>query len=152
MGDLRIEIGENVRVFDRSTFAALTVGENPTLRIGDNSNLSCSTIITVGNEVVIGKNCMIGCKLISDNPGHNVRVEDRGKKLDPERIGRIKIGDHVWAALDSMIIGNVEIGYGSIIAARSVVTKSIPPMSIVAGNPAKVIKRFKQEISEEDSS
>jgi len=153
MGDLNIEIGDNVKIYDRSTLAALTIGEKPTLTIGDGSNLSCSTIITVGNRVEIGSGCMIGCRLISDNPGHNVRVEERDKKLDPGQIGRVIIGDHVWAALDSMIIGDVKIGRGSIIAARSVVTKSIPPMSIVAGNPAKVIKRLDElEDSGEESS
>lgn len=154
IGDLQIDLGENVKIYDRSTFAGLTVGDKPALRIGDNSNLSCSTVITVGNEVEIGRDCMIGCRLISDNPGHNVDIEDRDKKLDPERIGKIRIGDRVWAAFDSMIVGDVDIGYGSIIAARSVVTKSVPPMSIVAGNPAKVIKRFDEDSEEgiEDGS
>ncbi len=144
MGDLNIVLGENVKIFDKSTLAALTIGENPTLKIGDNTDLSNRAIILVGNEIEIGENCMIGCRLISDNPGHNVDIEGRGKKLDPDKIGRIKIGDRVWAAYDSMILGDVEIGYGSVIAARSVVTKSVPPMSIVGGNPAKVIRQLEK--------
>ncbi len=144
MGDLKIVLGKNVKIFDKSTFAALTIGENSTLKIGDNTDMSSSAIILVGNEVEIGSNCMIGCRLISDNPGHNINIEDRDKKLDVNKIGRIKIGDHVWAAYDSVILGNVEIGYGSIIAARSVVVKSVPPMSVVGGNPAKMIRQLEE--------
>lgn len=139
VGNLDISLGENVRIYDVSTFAGLTIGETPTLKIGDNSDLVRPVTIIVGNEVEIGKECMIGCRLISDNPGHNTNVEDRGKKLDTDKIGRVKIGDRVWAAFDSVIVGDIEIGYGSIIAARSVVTKSVPPMTVVGGNPAKVI-------------
>ncbi len=142
VGHLKIDIGDNVKIYDRSTLAGLTVGEDPNFIIGDNSSLNRSTSILVGNEVEIGKNCMINCNLITDNAGHNVEIAARSMKLDVDRIGRIKIGDNVWAAFDSIIIGDVEIGDGSIIAARSVVTKSVPPMSVVAGNPAKVIKRL----------
>ena len=142
IGDLDIDLGENIKIYDMSTFAALTIGENPTLKIGDNSDLVRPVTIIVGNEIEIGKDCMIGCRLISDNPGHNTNVEDRDKKLDTDKIGRVRIGDRVWAAMDSVIVGDIEIGYGSIIAARSVVTKSVPPMTVVGGNPAKVIRQL----------
>ena len=53
--------------------------------------------------------------------------------------GTVKIGNDCWIASHAVILANVTIGEGSVIAAGSVVTKDVPPYSIVAGVPAKVI-------------
>ena len=106
--------------------------------------------ILVGNEVSIGSDCMIGCAIISDNPGHNPEIKERHNKLKKEYIGKVKIGNHVWAAAESMIIGSVTVGDWAIIAARAIVTKDVPPFCIAAGNPAK--KKKKLSISEEDAN
>ena len=54
----------------------------------------------------------------------------------------IVIEDKVWIGINSTVLPGVRIGYGSIIGANSVVTKDVPPMTIVAGNPARVIKKI----------
>lgn len=59
----------------------------------------------------------------------------------PVIAGTITIENHVWIGGKSIILPNVIIGEGAVIAAGSVVTKNIPPYAIAAGNPAKVIKR-----------
>lgn len=64
--------------------------------------------------------------------------------------GDIFIGDDVWIGFRSTILSGVTIGQGAIVAAGSVVTKSVPPYAIVGGVPAKVISyRFETEICEE---
>lgn len=64
--------------------------------------------------------------------------------------GKIVIKDDVWIGSEAMILSGVTVEQGAIIAARSVVTKDVPAYSIVAGNPAKIVKyRFSQEIIEE---
>ncbi|MDI6677821.1 MULTISPECIES: CatB-related O-acetyltransferase [Bacillus cereus group] len=61
--------------------------------------------------------------------------------------GPVIIDDDVWIGSRSLILSGVRIGQGAVIAAGSVVTKSIPPYAIVGGNPAKVIKyRFSDEV------
>lgn len=61
--------------------------------------------------------------------------------------GNIVVDDDVWIGYNSLILSGVHIGQGAVVAAGSVVTKDIAPYSIVAGNPAKVIrKRFSDEI------
>lgn len=60
--------------------------------------------------------------------------------LDLPVKGDIVVGNDVWFGYDSLIKGGVKIGDGAIIAARAVVVKDVPPYSIVAGNPAKVVK------------
>lgn len=52
----------------------------------------------------------------------------------------VDIKECVWFGDDVLIVGNVTIGEGAIIGARSVVTKDVPPLAIVGGNPAKVLK------------
>lgn len=54
--------------------------------------------------------------------------------------GDLIIGNDVWVGYDSLIKNGVNVGHGAIIAARAVVVKDVPPYSIVAGNPAKVVK------------
>lgn len=54
----------------------------------------------------------------------------------------VVIGDDVWIGTGSIILPGVNIGNGSVISAGSVVTKSVPEMCLVGGNPAKVIRRF----------
>ena len=53
---------------------------------------------------------------------------------------RVVIGDFVWMGTNSSIVGNVTIGDGAIIGFGAVVVKDVPPMAIVGGNPAKIIK------------
>ena len=66
----------------------------------------------------------------------------RPQKRELSSKGIIKIGDNVWIGDKATILSNVSIGDGSIVAANSVVTKNVPPYSVVAGNPARVIKTF----------
>jgi len=56
---------------------------------------------------------------------------------------RVKIGSNVWIGSNVTILPSVEIGDGAVVGAGSVVTKNVPEYSIVAGNPAKVIKTIK---------
>ena len=88
--------------------------------------------ITIGNEVFIGPKV----NLITIN--HDVNPENRNVTY-----GRpIVIEDKVWIGINSTILPGVKIGYGAIVGAGSVVTKDVPAMTIVAGNPARIIKRI----------
>lgn len=61
--------------------------------------------------------------------------------------GKIIVGDDVWIGTEAFILSGVKIGQGAIIAAKSVVTKDVPPYAIVSGNPAAVVKyRFDDEV------
>lgn len=67
----------------------------------------------------------------------------------PRTKGDIIIGNDVWIGYEALIMSGVTIGDGAVIGARAVVTKDVPPYSIVAGNPAKVVRRrFGEQIIE----
>ena len=88
--------------------------------------------ITIGNGVFIGPKV----NLITIN--HDTDPENRSATYGKP----IVIEDKVWIGINSAVLPGVRIGYGSIIGANSVVTKDVPPMTIVAGNPARVIKKI----------
>lgn len=103
--------------------------------------------------VEIGKFCSIasGVTIITggNHPIHwkslypiRIKFNLVGKYEDgmPFSKGPIIIGNDVWIGTNVLILSGVKIGNGSVLAAGSVVTKDVPPFSIVAGNPAKVIK------------
>lgn len=88
--------------------------------------------IDIGNDVFIGPKV----NLITIN--HDADPDNRSATYGR----RIVIEDKVWIGINSTILPGVRIGYGSIVGAGSVVTKDVEPMTVVAGNPARVIKKI----------
>lgn len=92
--------------------------------------------ITIGNHVKIGGNC-----ILIDTDSHNMDyLVRRGQYTDWGVSKPIVIEDDVFIGVNCIILKGVTIGARSIIAAGSVVTKSIPADCVAGGNPAKVIK------------
>ena len=86
--------------------------------------------ITIGNGVFIGQKCNL--ITINHDPNPDNRSATYGRP--------IVIEDKVWIGINSTILPGIKIGYGSIVGAQSVVIKDVPPMTVVAGNPARIIK------------
>ena len=118
-------------------------GEGKTLRIGK----FCS--ITEGVVVFLGGNHRIDW--FTTYPFGHIHESTFPKiKRDhghPSTKGDVVIGNDVWIATNAVIMSGVKIGDGAVIGAYSIVTKDVPPYTIVAGNPAKQIrKRFSDEV------
>ncbi len=106
--------------------------------------------IHVGRNVFFNSGCRVqdhGGVFIGDNVlfGHNVVLATLDHDLDPAKravlhSAPIRIGNDVWVGANATITKGVTIGDGSVIAAGAVVTRDVPPMTIVGGVPAKVIK------------
>ncbi|MBI59944.1 galactoside O-acetyltransferase [bacterium] len=139
-----LKFGDNVTIcfgalirpsgfWGRNLGKGLSMGNNSS--IGAYSYIGCSGKVQIGNQVLIGPNVSI----IAENhifdsldiPIQNQGVSNKG----------IVIEDNVWIGTKSVILDGVKIGYGSIVAAGSVVTKNIPSNVIVAGTPAKIIRQ-----------
>lgn len=91
--------------------------------------------IEIGDEVFIGPKC----NLITIN--HDVNPDNRSATYGKP----IKIQDKVWLGINATVLPGVTLGYGCIVGANSVVTKDVPPMTIVAGNPARIIKKIEHK-------
>lgn len=109
--------------------------------------LDCAPI-TIGDNVLFGPNCSLLTPVHPFLPGErNIYKDERDNWTDKEYAKPITIGNDCWIASNVIILGGVHIGEGCIIGAGSVVNKDIPPHSLAAGNPCKVIR----EITEKDS-
>ncbi|WP_052343776.1 DapH/DapD/GlmU-related protein [Bacillus massiliigorillae] len=107
------------------------------IHVGDNFYAGYNCTILDMAEVKIGNNCMIGPNVGLYTAGHSIEPKDRNKSgyAIP-----IHIGNDVWIGGSSVVLAGVSIGDNSVVAAGSVVTKDVPANTVVAGNPAKVIK------------
>ena len=145
-GDIRVE--KFPAFFDGSIYIVVQYpGANVEIGAGTCINNNC-TIIANTTSIKIGKGCRIGfgCSFF-DSDFHHIHPLDRNVG-DPSLQAdvKIEIGDNVFIGSNVIILKGVVVGAGSVIGAGSVVTKSIPPMTVAAGNPCRVIK----EISDSD--
>lgn len=143
MGNGNIFIGDNVEFHSKVTlFTGGSVFEEPELHIGDNTSIGYGVMIRVAQKVAIGANCLIASGvIIGDNDGHPLAAERRSQalKIGPKDVKPVVIEDDVWIGEGATVLKGVTIGRGSIVSAGSVVTKSVPPMKIVMGQPARVV-------------
>lgn len=94
--------------------------------------------VTIGDNVRIGFHaCIISIDMIYKDPTRPIRTQGYAK-------APIRIEDDVWIGANSTILKGVRIGKGSVVGAGSVVTRDVPPYVVVAGVPAKIIKKRKQ--------
>lgn len=136
--------------------------KNGNVAIGDRTFIGPSTFILI-NGITVGSDVLIswGCHIM-DNDAHSLdfekRIDDvrdwkRGiaeskpgkyKNWDIVKSDLIKIEDKAWIGFNCIILKGVTIGEGAVVAAGSVVTKDVPPYTVVGGNPAVIIKYLKQ--------
>ncbi|MDE7412084.1 MAG: sugar O-acetyltransferase [Paramuribaculum sp.] len=88
--------------------------------------------ITIGDNVLIGHNCVIATLNHALNPDHRADMIP----------APVKIGNKVWIGANVTILQGVTIGEGAVIAAGAVVNKDVPPRTIAGGIPAKIIKNI----------
>ena len=136
-----ISAGRDLHVF-ASRHAPVSLCVNPYeggeghIRLGDYCILSPGTRIRSAVGVDIGDSCMLAeGVLITDADWH-----DLYHRIFPGKRGPVRIGDNVWVADGVTICKGVTIGDNSVIGAGAVVTRDVPPNSVAAGNPARVVR------------
>ncbi len=107
------------------------------IHVGDHFYAGYNCTILDMAEVKIGNNCMIGPNVGIYTAGHSIEPKDRNKS---GYAMPIHIGNDVWIGGSCTILPGITIGDNSIVAAGSIVTKDVPSNTVVAGNPARVIK------------
>ncbi len=137
-----ITLGNNVTIL-RNTVIECTgniknMGEG--LVIGNNVGIAQNCFIQVRGRVIIGSDVMFGPNVSIFSENHGFTDLDIPMISQSTTRGTVIIENDVWLGTRSIILAGVRIGKGSIIAAGALVNRDIPPYSIVAGVPAKVIK------------
>lgn len=159
-----VRIGKNCMINGKIIFESkkgeVIIGNNVFL---GSSTIICRTKVEFGNNVFVAWGCYF-----YDHDSHSLDYRERRKdilqQLEDHKVGKnfittknwdvvntapITIGDDAWIGMEALILKGVTIGKGAIVAARSVVTKNVPPWTIVAGNPAKVVKELPIELCRE---
>jgi acetyltransferase-like isoleucine patch superfamily enzyme len=134
----RLELGEHV-LFEPNVW--LTAPAPGRIRIGGGTFLNLGVQIAAVELVEIGEHCMFanGC-FVTDG---NHRFDDPVKPVPWQGFttkGPTRIGDNVWCGANVVVTSGVTIGERSVIGANSVVTTDLPPFSIAAGSPAKILR------------
>lgn len=143
LSEYGVTIGNNVTIAKHTTIQCTGVIRNlgQGLIMGHNSALGAYSFIGAQGGVNIGSDVIMGPRVSFHAENHNYEDTRIPIRLQGESRKGIVIDNDCWIGADSTILDGVHIGQGCIVAAGSVVTKSIPPYSIVAGVPARVIKQ-----------
>lgn len=113
------------------------------IEIGDHCLLNHNNVLQAGKEsgkIKIGNYVHTGANVMIFAFNHSIDDTNIPSKLQDYYDADVTIEDDVWIGAGSVIVAGVSIGKGSVIGSNSVVTKDIPPYSIAAGVPAKVIR------------
>ncbi|HEY3058384.1 MAG TPA: acyltransferase, partial [Chloroflexota bacterium] len=106
------------------------------LEIGDNVFINYGSSLVASTHVKVGNDCLIGTHvMVMDTDFH--RVDDKSYDTTGSPV---ILEERVWLGNRSIVLKGVTIGHDSVVAAGSVVTQDVPPRTIVAGVPAKVIR------------
>jgi acetyltransferase-like isoleucine patch superfamily enzyme len=143
MGSLRIELGDRVTLAGHQTWLGSGDSHDKLLTIGNDSYVGYGVVISVGKQVVLGSHVLIADRvLLTGYDGHPLDplARARGEKPLESGIGDVSVGDYAWVGAHAIVLKGVSIGRGAIVAAGAVVTKDVPELCVVAGNPARVVK------------
>lgn len=148
-----IRIGDGVRIISswrRATAAAasqparLRVFGRAVIDIGPGCELTAVSITCRSTSIVLGRNVLVApnCTIVDSDFHAPWPPECRSQSPGMERDQPVRIGDHVWLGMNSIILKGVTIGHGAIIGAGSVVTRDVPPDTLACGNPARIVRQL----------
>ena len=129
-------LGDNSTIED---FCTINNGVGDVL-IGSRTRIGLSSVligpVTIGNDVLLAQNIVVS------GLNHGYKDVDQPISCQPVVTKKITIEDEVWIGANSVIVSGVTIGRHSVVAAGSVVTKDVPPYTVVVGNPAVPKKHY----------
>ena len=117
-------------------------GSPKTLEIGDDSAIGFGTEFIVGNSIKVGRHVMISNRVsLLGYDGHPLDPYARARHEPPtaQGTGSITVSDYAWIGSGSIIMKGVTLGRGAVVSAGSVVRSNVTELTVVAGNPARMI-------------
>lgn len=133
-------IGKDTKIYNGLEIAP--IGGAKYLKIGKASFINSDVRFQClkGGEITLGDHVQIGPRCEFETLNHDIKYTEGKQRQNTYK--PIVVEDHVWIGAGCIILQGVTIGKGSIVAAGAVVNKNVPPNTIVAGVPAKVIKHI----------
>jgi acetyltransferase-like isoleucine patch superfamily enzyme len=173
-----VQFGERSWLYSSFAFAHYRCQSKCGVRVGNDTGLYHGTFFDLGPdaEIVIGNYCSFVGVIVATNGrltigdytfiAHevviaddywavptNVRAGVKSPRILSSTTTHIDIGRNVWIGAQSIIVGNVRIGEGAIIGAGSIITNDVPPYTVCAGNPMRIVRSLRRsEIPPPDRS
>lgn len=146
----RIHIGSDTLIRSRSSLSVVEeyLGQTfaPTLRIGDRTKIGTDLIVSCTGEVTIGSEVMMSGRVFIGDAYHDYRDPETSILRQPMTEARpVSIGDGAFLGVGAIVLPGVTIGARSYVAAGAVVTRDVPPNTVVGGNPAEVLRQWDGE-------
>ena len=117
----------------------LTVSQGGRLVIGAGTTCESAVVVAQSTHVLIGSDCMLSFSIeIRTTDTHAIYDVETGERVNPDR--PVEIGDHVWLGKQSVVLKGTTIGSGSIVGTRAVASATLPPLSLSAGVPARLLR------------
>ena len=135
-GPVRVFIGSHSALFDDVILSG--VGE---VHIGDRSTIGHNSVLVSRERIQIGNDCMLAAFCYVLDVDHEFADPEKPIPQQGLRVKPVIVGNDVWVGAGTFILRGVTIGDGAVVAANSVVTEDVPPYTVVAGSPARVIKK-----------
>lgn len=144
----RLSIGESCVVRSLVVFER----ENVAISVGNRCFLG-QGVVSIAEGVEIGNDVLISWGVtITDHNSHSLKFSERQRDVGDwlvshktwigVKVGKVVIQDKAWIGFNAIILKGVTIGEGAIVGAGSVVSKDVPPFTVVAGNPAKFVREL----------
>lgn len=136
-----IHVGSWVTIGAYAVIEALAPERGVTVRIGDGTYLGNFLRLTALGGVEIGRDVLVSDRVYLSDTGHLYDDVTRPINHQGLRDGRrVVVGDGAWIGIGAVICGNVSIGRNAVVGANAVVRGDVPDFSVVAGDPAEVIR------------
>lgn len=116
-------------------------GSGCELFIGEGTRTNGRLFMNIGEDgdsIRIGKRCLFASVKFRTSDSHSIIDIASGERINPS--GSIVLEDDVWIAEDALVLKNTHVGAGSVVGARSVLSKTYPNNSLIVGVPGKVIR------------
>ncbi|MDQ6693226.1 MAG: acyltransferase [Chloroflexota bacterium] len=141
-GPGRVIFGDDINAWanaEKNVFITYTAESRITVGSGSRLNGVGAMAYT---QISFGPRCIVGSAIVVDNDFHPLEPAKRHDPTAPITAAPIKIGENVWLAGQCAVLKGVTVGDNSVVGFRAVVSGNVPANVVVAGNPARIVKRF----------
>ena len=144
-GPGRVVFGDDINAWahaEKNVF--ITYTPDSRISVGSNTRLNGAGVMAY-TTIEIGPLCILGSAVVFDSDFHPLDPARRHDRDAPVSCAPIKIGKNVWLGGQSAVLKGATIGENSVVAYRAVVSGDVPANVVVAGNPARIVKRLGEE-------
>lgn len=137
----KISIGKNVFIKSGARLESL----GGSIEIGNGCQFEKDISITCVRSIRIGEGSLFGRNVLIVDHSHNIDdLSVSPVKSGVNNVQSVEVGKNTWIGANVVIVPGASIGEGSVVAANSLVNKSFPPFTMIAGAPAKAVKKYNQ--------